>query len=932
MKSTIASLLIKLGLDTSDVESGANKTRAAVTGISKDGAKASQQFKKAGAVMGGAIGYGLTSAIEQGAKFEDQLRTINTVAKFSEADLAKTGDQLQQAAVDFATTGEDMTGAFYDLVSAGVPAEKAMGVLADSATLAKGGLASTGEGVDLMTSTLGAWNLEADKSSAVMQAWGQAVAAGKTTVADLSGGISQVASIAASAGIEFEEMAAGAAQLTLTGDSASQAFTKQKAAIVALLTPNKAMLDLQAKTQKNYAEIARDKGLHVAMQEMWVDSNMNQEAFAKMLGSSEALSYGLQVSGDNFDKYQDQLAGVTGAVEDNTQAQEMMAEKMKSPVEQGKKMAAEVARLSQDFGAFFGVLAPVVMTVNQLGPAFGAATSAAKLLAGGIGTLIGGFSKPFLSLGRKAGGVFARGFQSVLAVGSKLLGPLTSKVESMFESLGKAGGGKFATAFKAVAFLGLAAVLADQIMQAIDMANKNREQAAANDKAMADLIASGISGDEAQKRLDDLKRLRTETTGLQGDLMNLGDIGKGNVLGSGMEFLFGANPAQEYDKQVAALEAYIATHPPTAKVPAEGLIRMDPSSANEAAAAVVKPMKKAVRLRTKELRETIRGQAGGISDAWDSITNAFNKGPKIQSLGARLKKGRQALRHAMAQMRKAIKAGDPLAASYWADQYNNVEASMHNMNASATETMANVQQTLARGRKRFKSTDKGITKDAKGEARARSKAAKAESAKAAKAAPDALRDKVPATASAAEAQTQAVKTPMLAMVADAANWGAHLVQRFAGSIRANIGLASSASQAVAAAAAGPIKFSSPPKKGALRTIDQWGDHMVVRWVRPIHKGRKKAERAGADLAKGLHDGMNRKRGSAGRGGASGRDRDGRDVHTAERGSRRGGERVVIQVGTLIANDAGIDALQRRMDRRMRLRKRRAGSGTTARDR
>lgn len=349
------------------------------------GQRLSQNLKTGfGALAGGLI----VGATEQAAKFEDQLRTINTVAKLSDEELSGVGDGIKDLSRETGKSLDDLTGGFYDLVSAGVPTDKALAVLKSSAILATGALGTTNEAVDLVTSALGAYGLGAESAGRVTDIFAQAVADGKTTVADLAGGISTIAPIAAAAGVSLEEVAAQTALMTLKGDTASQAMTRIRAAISALLTPNATLAQLSKETGINFAELAKEKGLGVALDELRKATKGNNEEFAKALGSSEALTLGFAVTGENAEALALELAKIEGGADKGGVALEQYNEKSRSAVEQGKRLIANIQSFLVTVGGpFVSTLGPAIFAVNELGRAFGLQGIAAKAFGGIIGAL-----------------------------------------------------------------------------------------------------------------------------------------------------------------------------------------------------------------------------------------------------------------------------------------------------------------------------------------------------------------------------------------------------------------------------------------------------------------------------------------------------------------------------------------------------------------
>lgn len=325
----------------------------------------------------GAVADAFSSSIDAAAKFDDQLRTINTVAQVSDEQLQRIGDSIQALSRETGKTTEELTSGFYDLVSAGVPAEHAMDVLKDSAILATGALGTTQETVDLLTSTLNAYGMEATESGRLTDIFAKTVADGKVTAGELGQTIAQIAPIASAAGVEIEEVAAGFAELTAQGTKASMAATQMKSAISALITPNETLARIQDEVNLNFAEMARSEGLAQALQALR-DAAGSDEAFAKALGSVDALQFALAATGENAGDFAQELAAVEKAARDGGVALGQYTEKSKSAAEAQKRLDAEVMTLQQDLGAalmpiqeaFVEGAKHVVNVVRELGEAW----------------------------------------------------------------------------------------------------------------------------------------------------------------------------------------------------------------------------------------------------------------------------------------------------------------------------------------------------------------------------------------------------------------------------------------------------------------------------------------------------------------------------------------------------------------------------------
>lgn len=387
----IGDLILTLLADGSKLEGDISKqaNAAAEKGGQKAGTTLGNRMStaaKAGlTALGAAGGAVFAGAIEAGANFEDQLRTINTVAGLTDDELAQVGDNIQALSRETGKTTDDLTSGFYDLVSAGVPAGEAINVLRDSAKFATGALGTTGEAVDLVTSAMNAYGLAAKDSGRITDIFAKAVADGKVTAAELGASIANIAPIAASAGISLEEVSAGYALLTAKGVPAAQAATQMRAAISALIAPNEKLNEIQKRTGINFAELAKTKGLAVALEELRKATGGNADAFVKALGPVEAYQFALAVTGDNAEAMAEQIVE-TGDASGLAAAQ--YDEASKSSKKMGDRFAAVINTFIQDVGGAGAVFAPFLMTLNALAPALRGLISPAKLAGAAIGGLV----------------------------------------------------------------------------------------------------------------------------------------------------------------------------------------------------------------------------------------------------------------------------------------------------------------------------------------------------------------------------------------------------------------------------------------------------------------------------------------------------------------------------------------------------------------
>lgn len=291
-----------------------------------------------GAVVGGV-------AFKWAADFEEQLNTINTVAGVTPERLDAIGDSIKVLAEQTGTGLGDLTSAYYDLVSAGVDAADAQDILTQANTLAIGGLSSTQEAVDLLTTAINAYGADAADARKITDGFAQAIAAGKVTASQLAASFAQVAPFAADLGVEIEELQAGYALLTAKGIPAAQAATYMRAAIMALQKPTAALAALQADLNVDFEKMARDRGLVYAYNELQKAAEEAGIPMQKLTGRIEGAAFATNTAGRNFRKYNKELDAVRRSSDGAGVAAGQMAERQKG-VNAALRRLRETARVT----------------------------------------------------------------------------------------------------------------------------------------------------------------------------------------------------------------------------------------------------------------------------------------------------------------------------------------------------------------------------------------------------------------------------------------------------------------------------------------------------------------------------------------------------------------------------------------------------------
>ncbi|MEK9752505.1 MAG: phage tail tape measure protein [Rhodospirillaceae bacterium] len=252
------------------------------------------------------------------AEFESGIASVSTLVDTSVESLGDMRDQVLAIGGRTPVALRDLTDGLYQVRSAGVSARDAMRILEQSARLGVAGLGTTAQAVDIATSAINAFGIEGEAQVKLFDSIFKTVAAGKTTIAQLSQGFGAVAGIVANSGTSIEEFLAAIAALTTTGLPASQAMQQVRAAISGLTRDTEATRpvfeDLGVKT---FGELVKKSGgLVAAFRQIRGAVNGSAERLQLLLGSTEAVNAVLSLTGAQADGFAAALERiVTGANE-----------------------------------------------------------------------------------------------------------------------------------------------------------------------------------------------------------------------------------------------------------------------------------------------------------------------------------------------------------------------------------------------------------------------------------------------------------------------------------------------------------------------------------------------------------------------------------------------------------------------------------------
>lgn len=316
------------------------------------------------AVLGVATAFGVKSVNAYRAQ-NRALTEVLTLVDGTKEEFDALNDASQRFAATYGGSATQQVTAFYQAISAGVGDVTDATVFLDQANqLALAGVTDVTTAVDLLTTATNAYaatNLEAGQASDILFA---TVRAGKTTIAELSSSLGNVAPLAAAAGVGLEEIAAATATLTLQGQSTSVAMNGVRQAISSILKPSGEAQKLAAdlKVEFNAAALA-SKGLAGFLSDVTQATGGSQEQLAKLFGSVEALNAVLGLSVQDGEVFQEVLEGIGDSAGVTAKAADLVADSLETRF---AKQLAAVGNVALQAGqVLLSVLVPALDVVGQ---------------------------------------------------------------------------------------------------------------------------------------------------------------------------------------------------------------------------------------------------------------------------------------------------------------------------------------------------------------------------------------------------------------------------------------------------------------------------------------------------------------------------------------------------------------------------------------
>ncbi len=311
----------------------------------------------------------LSGSIMSASNFEDAMAKVNTIADTSQTSLSDLKTQILALSNQTGISCDDIADNVYNAISAGQQTADAVNFVSNATSLAKAGFADTGDALDILTTILNAYHLEASKVTDVSDMLIQTQNKGKTTVAELSSSMGKIIPTANSMNVALDQVCAGYAIMTANGIATAESTTYMNSMLNELGKSSTTVGKiLKEKTGKSFQDLMKDgKSIGDVLKILQDYSKKSGTAFNELWSSAEAGKAGLTLLSNGVDGFNEMAKGMV----DSTGATASAMEKLETPSLKVKKAVNQVKNAGVDLGttalsALIPVLEKIASLIQQL--------------------------------------------------------------------------------------------------------------------------------------------------------------------------------------------------------------------------------------------------------------------------------------------------------------------------------------------------------------------------------------------------------------------------------------------------------------------------------------------------------------------------------------------------------------------------------------
>lgn len=397
-----------LGQDTEELRQQYERleqTQKKVQEITEKQAANKQAISQTKAQLGGLIGMvtAIGAAIYAGPvknaqEFQQSMAKVGTIADTNVVPLAQLRQEIIALSNETGKSINDLAEDVYSAISAGQDTADAVGFVTNATKLSTAGFAESAQAVDVLSTILNAYGMEAEKVTDVSDMLINTQNKGKTTVGELASSMGKIIPTANANNVALEQICAGYEKLTAKGIATAEATTYMNGMLNELgKTGSTTDKMLREKTGKSFKELmASGSSLADVLQIVQEGAESSGLSLSDMFGSTEAGKAALSLMSDGVDSFNESVQGMLDSCGATEEAYAKMMDTTETKVAKAKNSISNLGTVLGDMLLpYVGMVADKVSEVVTKFSEFAqenpqVIATVAKVAAGLVGLKAGG--------------------------------------------------------------------------------------------------------------------------------------------------------------------------------------------------------------------------------------------------------------------------------------------------------------------------------------------------------------------------------------------------------------------------------------------------------------------------------------------------------------------------------------------------------------
>lgn len=291
------------------------KAGTKVTGIGKKIEKAGDAVGKVGkkfAPLSAAAAGTLTAVTKGASDFQNGMAKMSTLFDTSQVSVKKLSKEFLNLSNETGKSAVELTEAGYQALSASVPVEKLGGFIRTSANMAKVGFTDTATSVDLLSTAVNAYGLEADQADSIANKLVNTQNLGKTSVNELASSMGKVIPTAAGMNVNLDQLCTMYTLMTKQGIATAESTTYMNSMLNELGDSGTDVGKvLKEKTGKSFQDLMKDgKTTGDALKILKDYSKETGTAFNELWSSQEAGKAAMALLNDSAGDFNETMGSM----------------------------------------------------------------------------------------------------------------------------------------------------------------------------------------------------------------------------------------------------------------------------------------------------------------------------------------------------------------------------------------------------------------------------------------------------------------------------------------------------------------------------------------------------------------------------------------------------------------------------------------------